>query len=314
MFCFLCLLLYVIALLSCSRNKSGFNFMSFDHSIAYRGVSALIIMLSHAAGRFGVRYFTPLGGIGVAVFLISSGYGLNESYKKKGMEIGYWKPKTVRLFFPYAVVIIALRLYSAIEGSEFDFPYYWFIDYILVWYAAFYIIAILPGLYARRYSALGIIGLVFFLLGGGLRAEQAISFLLGVWISDNTKRAEKVLTSKIMILCMAMVGAALLALKQVPIIRSYEDTHLWYALQISMKLPFALALIGITQKIQSLVNNSLISAIGIASYEFYLVHYRLLDLLRNGVVGMVWFLALSLILSIALNKLTRKIQLKRFQL
>ena len=46
-------------------------------------------MLSHFTGNMS-RIFTPLGGIGVAMFLILSGYGLNESFKKNGLD-GFWK-------------------------------------------------------------------------------------------------------------------------------------------------------------------------------------------------------------------------------
>lgn len=45
-----------------------------------------MVILMHSSCNFGLRIFTPLGGIGVALFLILSGYGLTESYKKKGLH------------------------------------------------------------------------------------------------------------------------------------------------------------------------------------------------------------------------------------
>lgn len=71
-----------------NRIDSKYECMSFQHSNAYRGIAALIIMFQHVAGKYGVRYLTPLGGTGVAIFLISSGYGLNESYKRRGIGGG----------------------------------------------------------------------------------------------------------------------------------------------------------------------------------------------------------------------------------
>ena len=65
------------------EKKGSYDYMSFEHTNSCRAVAALIIMLQHVAGKFGFRIFTPLGGIGVAIFLILSGYGLNESYKRK---------------------------------------------------------------------------------------------------------------------------------------------------------------------------------------------------------------------------------------
>jgi len=80
------LALYVVGFLFKDKNKLAYDFMSFGYSNAYRAMVVLIIMLQHVAGGSGVRYLTPLGGIGVAVFLISSGYGLNESYKRRGVR------------------------------------------------------------------------------------------------------------------------------------------------------------------------------------------------------------------------------------
>ena len=65
---------------------SKYAFMSRTHSGIYMGVAALIIMMQHVGGCFGTNVFTPLGGTGVAMFLIASGYGLNESNKKRQIE------------------------------------------------------------------------------------------------------------------------------------------------------------------------------------------------------------------------------------
>ena len=71
-----------------NKRTADFKFMSVQHTNICRAVAAIIIILQHVAGGFGIRYLTPLGGIGVAIFLILSGYGLNESYKKKKSGVG----------------------------------------------------------------------------------------------------------------------------------------------------------------------------------------------------------------------------------
>lgn len=40
-------------------------------------------MIQHLAGHLGTNIFTPFGGIGVTIFLVLSGFGLNESLKKE---------------------------------------------------------------------------------------------------------------------------------------------------------------------------------------------------------------------------------------
>ena len=61
------------------------DFLSRDNTMVYKGVAITSVILCHFMGTFGsgnVTLFTPLGGIGVAIFLILSGFGLNESWNK----------------------------------------------------------------------------------------------------------------------------------------------------------------------------------------------------------------------------------------
>ncbi len=52
------------------KDRKPLDFMARDHSAVYRGIAALIIMFQHVGGAYGTRLFTPLGGTGVAIFLI----------------------------------------------------------------------------------------------------------------------------------------------------------------------------------------------------------------------------------------------------
>lgn len=84
------------SILSDDIKAQEYVFLSRTHQTIYNGVAALIIMLQHVGGSFGTRAFTPLGGTGVAMFLIASGYGLNESYKKKQIAISNKAPEKIR--------------------------------------------------------------------------------------------------------------------------------------------------------------------------------------------------------------------------
>lgn len=55
-----------------------------------KGVAILAVMLCHLMGKFGggTTLFTPLGGIGVSIFLMLSAYGLNESFIWGGISPG----------------------------------------------------------------------------------------------------------------------------------------------------------------------------------------------------------------------------------
>lgn len=72
-----------------SQNSNlEYSFMTIPHTTACRAIAATGIIISHIAGN---RIFTPLDGIGVSIFLMLSGYGVNESYKRKDGGIGKLK-------------------------------------------------------------------------------------------------------------------------------------------------------------------------------------------------------------------------------
>lgn len=77
--------LWMVGVLFEDKQENDYKFMSVQHTNICRAIAAIIIIIiiQHVSGGFEIRYLTPLGGIGVAMFLILSGYGLNESYKKK---------------------------------------------------------------------------------------------------------------------------------------------------------------------------------------------------------------------------------------
>ncbi|MFR1529148.1 acyltransferase family protein [Akkermansia sp.] len=119
--------------------------LDFDYTNCLRGVAILLIMIGHIAGTMGIRWFTPFGGIGVALFLFLSGYGCNESYKYKGLS-GFWWKKAKRVLLPYATVITLVFVYKqkwnwnsyllSIIGLRTSF---WFIAFMMKWYIVFWV-------------------------------------------------------------------------------------------------------------------------------------------------------------------------------
>lgn len=57
-----------------------------ETSRVLKGVAIAMVLICHFVGRYchGIRLFTPLGGIGVAIFLLLSGYGLNLTWGRNG--------------------------------------------------------------------------------------------------------------------------------------------------------------------------------------------------------------------------------------
>lgn len=180
----------------------------------------------------------------------------------------------------------------------------------------FYLIIAIPKLYMKRYLVLCVVSAVTFIgcsyMANGLRAEQAISFLVGVWVSDNYAKARKWLMNPMILLTLMIGGTLLLATKQIPSIRMHEGEILWQGIQLIMKTSFAMAFIGGVYWVGRLFNNGFITLVGGISYELYLVHFRLLDFPQKGVYGMCTFIGLSIIGAWLVNKQTIALKSKLY--
>ena len=92
-------------------------FMGQDYTQMLKGIAIIIIMLGHCSGLWVCgRLLTPFGGIGVSLFLIMSGYGLNESYLKRGLG-GFWKKRFSKVYIPYIIAALILVLTGNISIS-----------------------------------------------------------------------------------------------------------------------------------------------------------------------------------------------------
>ena len=96
---------------------------------------------------FQIRYFTPCGGIGVALFLFVAGYGLSESFDRNGLK-NFWKKRLIVVLVPYfmveilAVVIIPQRnAVSVIKSLLLIEPrksQIWYLQYLFLCYICFW--------------------------------------------------------------------------------------------------------------------------------------------------------------------------------
>ena len=120
-----------------------------EDSLVLKGVGITLVIFGHRGLIDGA------GAWGVLIFLILSGYGILKSVQKKGLA-GYWHSRFVGVLPPYmlfATFQLALsmlagenlnhgRVICTIIGLDFGLnvdPTMWFISYIFVCYAIFYI-------------------------------------------------------------------------------------------------------------------------------------------------------------------------------
>lgn len=294
--------------------------ITVNNSIILKAIGILMVIFCHIVGVFGIRYATPLGGIGVSIFLFISGYGLMESYKKNELD-NYFKKRFLKVLLPYGIIVF---LDSLIKNSSFidiieqilllKTPnFMWFIQYIVFLYFCFYIINKFLKNQVSKNIAWIVIGSFIFMCGNELWAEQAIIFFIGGIISNNKiyidriNRKRKLLISLILI----SIGIIALGIKQLDVIRSSTDI-VYNIIQLILKNSIAIGIIIITCNVNlHTIFVRGLKYIGNISYELYLVHAIVFFILKYSInlYGVIEFLFITIIGSLMLHKILKKIYL-----
>lgn len=288
------------------------NFANIDCTTSLRGLAILIILVGHVGvSGFDCRYFNPFGGIGVAMFLFLSGYGLTESFKNKGLS-HFWSKKVFRIAIPYLLWIPIYHIFMRISplGSVNHLeiiPRYWFIEYLLIMYVAFYIILRIGKDYLIPFF--GLMGVVMFLTLNNLRAEQSFSFMGGIIFSEYKTLFSNMRKSKLFAISLSllMIGIGALLIKQLPCIRLYDLESMPFKIcNLFLKLPLALFFIFLFLSILP-KGNKLFSKIGAISYELYLVHVSFFMGIRCSYFNLAIFTLQSFVLAYLLNIFTKQV-------
>lgn len=86
---YVAIVLLAFIIVGSMSKKNEDEYFGRTNSQIMKGVAILAVILCHLMGTFGggTTLFTPLGGIGVSIFLMLSAYGLNESYNRGGVSL-----------------------------------------------------------------------------------------------------------------------------------------------------------------------------------------------------------------------------------
>lgn len=276
--------LLVIALFSSLVYKydKDFSFLKRDFTTSLRGIAMLLIMISHFTGDMEHgRLFTPVGGVGSNLFLLVSGYGMTESFRKYGLK-DFWKKRFSKVWIPYAIATMILILFQQIQYSDTVKyllcikSFYWFIQYILCCYVLFWCVCKIAPKY-RKQIILIVSLICLILLPTDHLAEKSLAFVSGLYISDYRIDISNKLTKKRNIIVLSIVlfviGASFLALKQTGWYRDLQCQPLINIIQTMIKWPWALFVILAAKQIRAIPSNTLLFFTGTISYELYLVHF-----------------------------------------
>ena len=148
-FAFLTILIFISYILGFIKKPTSFDWMDRSFTTAIKGFSILTVVWAHTGARLGVGGIQFIAGIGVSLFLICSGYGLEMSYQKNGLK-GFWKKRLLGVCLPFWLVeLIGLLVTGSFTIEKYVLDafflkpatsYGWFMGYIIVCYFIFYAI------------------------------------------------------------------------------------------------------------------------------------------------------------------------------
>lgn len=285
------------------QKEKGEYFDKYN-SLCLKGIAMLLIMFCHYMGTFGdgVTYFTPLGGIGVTIFLMLSAYGLNESFKKNGLN-RWWVKRILTVFLPYICVQLVLYWpFEKINFRKFVFdmtlihPQYiigWYLNYLLICYVVFYLIKKIRILRKNQYFFFLFFSVITFFFFEEIKSEQSFAFMTGIFLSDHSrdervKRYFNCKTGSIMI----FIGMVFLLIKQVDIVRCVPLLLRFIQLIIKWFCGVGLSILFIS--FDKRLKITLFAFIGAISYELYLFHGYVLLAVPISLKGAAIFIVVSL--------------------
>lgn len=278
------------------------------YTTSMKGVAIIMIMLSHCTSYWGV-YYTPFGSIGVSMFLLLSGYGLNESYKHHGLK-NFWRRRLLRVMIPFVIAIALVTLF--LERSLMWFlgnviliyPYYWFIAFIIYCYIAFWIVS---KMFKNewRWMMLLFLGIPCFFF---VNSNQAFAFIIGVLLSEYKYKIETISDSKPGALSktggfLIILSIMLLAIKQCDIVRNGSLASLLPYIDLCISTFCSIGIILVLCMNDHFHNNKFLYFTGVIAYELYLVHYPFYTIIGSSLWAMMLLMVCSYIIAWYFHKL-----------
>lgn len=293
---------------------------SRDVTNIIKGIAILMIVLGHAGNRVpGARILTPLGAVGVGLFLVCSGYGLEKSYIKNGLS-KYWNKKLYGVYMPW-VLIEVIGIFFHPQVSLWDFmldltlvhplhPFGWYMQYLLIWYVAFYVIKqVFKNRWGGQIISLFAIACVIILFWNSTQAQNSLSFLTGVMLSK-IDRWLGWLTRKSSICILAVV---LMPLAYIRMARLLDDCNpiVWNIYSLAYYYSFTLVVLSLVLQISELKAIRNLCVVGIYSYSIYLVHGYTFEYFDTpGFVGIATFFMATIVGSVVFWKIADFLRVK----
>ena len=275
---------------------------SRENTQALKGFAAIGILLFHILLDFNISpVFNLWGGLFVAVFLILSGYGIEESFRKNRLE-GYWTKRLQKVVLPFAFFVLAYNylfpyllpdgdispgasMHKCLDELLYITPTFWFVFFILKCYLVYWIGTrfILGPYRIPFFVGCAIICLNSKAPSAHLEAEQSFCFLAGVLLSVYKHKVEAFSEEKIrkVVLLLLAIGAVFYFLKALPPLHEWKGTLAYNYLLCPFRLSWGLAFIPLLSKLR-LERSALMMKAGKYSLEIYVAHIPFVGMITDA--------------------------------
>lgn len=321
---FLIIIVYSIGYLN--SNKYEYEFMDKIHTNIIKGIAILLVVTAHIDAYWsnigGIQF---IGGVGVSLFLICSGYGLYCSYTNVGLK-NYFKKKIVKIWIPFMLVeILFMPLWNTISIKKVALDlllikpitsFGWYMNYIMICYIIFYfVITIKEHKKISDTETLKIFLVIFtiwFILESTLlvnpdipmlKSQQMLSFIFGIYLAQNKN---KIISMRIGLVNI-IIGIIMMGVTQIDVVKNLNFLE-YNILSLLTVFPIAVGVLSITHKYKVLFQSKILFFISNISYEIYLVHQYSINILIKikKYEGIIIFLLATLLLAYLLSLISNK--------
>lgn len=278
--------------------------LSRTNTQALKGFAAIGIFVFHILLRYSISpVFNMWGGLFVAVFLILSGYGLEESFQEKGLG-GYWRKRLEKVVLPVVFFICAynylfsfilpeMSMHRCLDELLYRNPAFWFVFFVLKCYAVYWIGTRFMGERLRWlfFVACALLCLHLEAPCGHLEAEQSFSFFAGVLISKNKHRLKALSNKEIRkwMLFLLLIGAVFFCLKSIPMLHALRGSIAYNYLLCPFRLSTGLAAIPLLTML-CVGKSRLLQIAGKYSLEIYIAHIPFIGMIVDARSTVVFLL------------------------
>ncbi|MCQ2520970.1 MAG: acyltransferase [Lachnospiraceae bacterium] len=323
--------LYTIGFIG-KPSKSDF----FDHLYSNRikGFSILTVIWAHGSDHLNIGGIQFIAGVGVALFLICSGYGLEKSFEKNGLH-GFWRKRFWKICIPLWIVeLIWECIQNTLSWKNYTNNAFllggggWYLQYLLICYLIYYSVKLISKKISNKKWETIVLLVAFGLFFvyecikpwseaiPFLRARQMLAFPLGVMLASNKSAIETKLSLKrnqiILASFLVVTGGVFMLLTQLEEVKKMGNC-VNNILSLFTVVPLALGILLLTQKCTILVRNWFLQLTGIISYELFLVQNYTQQYINSDVSAYLYVLvtvAIACVLHMVVNFLPTYIKKK----